>query len=124
MRKTKTTPNRREILENVARLISEDRNATHGEPILQFWMAQTIKGVLREGPRWTSLLDVEKEALEMLSTKLSRIVCGSSNPDHYNDIAGYVGIASEGVQRTDPPSKVVFERIERTNRKPVKKGKR
>lgn len=91
--------NRQQIAVAIGKLISNDRNRTHGDPHLQFWMAQTIKGALREGPRWAVLSPQERETLEMLATKLSRIVCGSSHSDHYKDIAGYAVIAAEGVEQ-------------------------
>lgn len=90
--------NRRQILEDVGRLITEARNKTHGEPHEQFRVAQHIKDEVRQGSRWLELNESERESVTMICSKLSRIVCGSSDPDHYRDIAGYAAIACESVQ--------------------------
>jgi hypothetical protein len=41
--------------------------------------------------------DVKKESLEMIALKLSRILSGQADyRDHWDDIAGYVRLASKG----------------------------
>lgn len=93
--------NRKEILENVARLISEDRNVTHGNPHEQFALAQRLKICVGENTtRWWGLTSVEREAIEMILTKISRRIYGSMNTDHFADIAGYAGIAAEVAEQS------------------------
>lgn len=91
--------NRAEALAHVAKLTTQDRNLTHGDPIAQFETAQQLKDELARGPRWMDLNAVEREAAEMICTKLSRWVHGDPNQpgsvDHPLDIIGYAAIAIE-----------------------------
>lgn len=87
---------RHEALLAVAKLTTEDRNQTHGDPIAQFETAQQLKNELARGPHWMDLNAVEREALEMICTKLSRLVHGDpAHGDHMLDIIGYAAIAVE-----------------------------
>jgi hypothetical protein len=87
---------REEALLAVAKLTTEDRNLTHGDPIAQFETAQQLKDELARGPHWIDLNAVEREAVEMICTKLSRMVHGKpSHSDHLLDIIGYAAIAVE-----------------------------
>jgi hypothetical protein len=53
-------------------------------------MSQTLKAIMRRGKNWESLPAPSKEALEMIATKVSRILNGdASDPEHWNDVAGY-----------------------------------
>lgn len=98
--------NRRQILEHVAKLVSEDRNETHGDPHVQFPIAQLLKSVCRSGRQWEHLDPVLKENIEIICTKLSRIVEGNPfHRDHYDDIAGYAGIAAGFVDSKKPEKK-------------------
>lgn len=97
------TLNRKELGEHVAKLISADRNETHGDPHLQFLCAQTLKNTVRmykqEAGRPTLRGTTEIEAIEMICTKLSRLVCGSNLQDAWLDIAGYALIAAEHAEK-------------------------
>lgn len=93
---------RDEALLAVAKLTTEDRNQTHGDPIAQFETAQQLKNELARGPHWMDLNAVEREAMEMICTKLSRMVHGDPTvtttdrwQDHMLDIIGYASIAVE-----------------------------
>lgn len=58
--------------------------------------SQNIKWIFRESPNWKRLSDAQKESLEMIAGKLSRILNG--NPDHadsWHDLAGYAGLAEK-----------------------------
>jgi hypothetical protein len=53
-------------------------------------MAQTIKGIMRTEQGWYSLNDMQRESLDLIATKMARILSGDANePDHWEDIAGY-----------------------------------
>jgi hypothetical protein len=87
---------RDEALLHVAQLTTKDRNLTHGDPIAQFETAQQLKDELARGPHWMDLNAVEREAAEMICTKLSRLVHGQpGHSDHLLDIIGYAAIAVE-----------------------------
>lgn len=65
------------------------RRETHGDYQEQFRVAQELKEVLHTY-EWNKLSDVQREALEMICTKISRIIVGDcSHVDHWNDLAGY-----------------------------------
>jgi hypothetical protein len=65
--------------------------------------AQRIKEIFRWSPNWHRLSDAQRESLDLISNKLSRILNG--NPDHadsWHDLAGYAGLAEKDViERND-----------------------
>lgn len=97
--------NRLDICNAVGRLITEDRNRTHGQPSHQFSVAQMLKRSVALGARSKDLQPTEQEAVDMICTKLARLACGSSDPDHWRDIIGYAAIAWEAVESTAEPAK-------------------
>lgn len=57
---------------------------------------QAYKSAIRHAPSWPKMTAVQREAAEMIATKLCRIVYG--NPLHFDswhDIAGYATLAGE-----------------------------
>ena len=75
------------------------RQETHGDYQEQFRIAQELKEVLR-CYEWNKLSDVHKEALEMICTKISRIIAGDSHHiDHWDDVAGYAKRSAESIRR-------------------------
>ena len=81
---------------NVEDLLQE-RERTHGRFELQGARAQMLKAVARDSPDWDRLRPEQKEAIEMILTKVSRIVSG--NPfasDHWQDIRGYAELGDRG----------------------------
>lgn len=73
----------------------ESRNSTHGlfENTAKF--AQDIKGQMRQG-NWDALNAVQKETLEMIATKIARVLSGNpADPEHWHDLAGYATLAEE-----------------------------
>jgi len=99
----KATLNRKQLGEHVAKLISNDRNETHGDPHIQFDCAQKLKVVMRNGyiaaGRRSKLNPTSTESIEMICTKLSRLVSGSNLQDAWLDIAGYALIAAEKAEK-------------------------
>jgi hypothetical protein len=68
----------------------KQRRKQHGDFTRQFEVAQQIKTALWSHERLGCFHNIVKETLEMISTKLSRIVTGNpNNADHWRDIAGY-----------------------------------
>lgn len=73
--------------------ILDERQKTHGDFDLTAMIAQELKDALRRGKNWREMDDTEREALEMIATKIGRILSG--NPyevDHWRDIAGYAAL--------------------------------
>lgn len=60
--------------------------------------AQELKEIFRASPNWSRLTPAQKEALDMIANKQSRILNG--NPDHadsWHDIAGYSTLAEREI---------------------------
>ncbi len=73
-----------------------ERNSTHGSFADNGRIAQALKNIMRSGPNWNHLDGVEREALDMICSKISRIVSGKLHfPDNWQDITGYATLALE-----------------------------
>lgn len=70
------------------------RQATHGDFRTNARLSQKLKAVFRTYEGWEHLDDVEKEVLDMISLKISRILSGKSlERQHWEDIEGYAHLA-------------------------------
>ena len=71
-----------------------EREKTHGDFRMVAKVAQEIKDAFHWGP---SDLDVrQREALDMIASKIARISCGNNMTlDHWDDIAGYAKLGGE-----------------------------
>lgn len=73
-----------------------ERETTHGDWNKTAETAQRLKTVLADARR---LPHTQQEALDMICTKLARIVCGNaSEPDHWKDLAGYATLVVENLK--------------------------
>ena len=71
-----------------------EREKTHGSFIMGSKVAQELKEAFRWGPK--ELQHSQREALDLIATKIGRIVCGDpNNKDHWEDIAGYAKLGAE-----------------------------
>lgn len=71
------------------------RESTHGPFTKNARIAQELKGVMRCYD-WYALTDVQREALEMIASKIARILNGHNKfKDHWHDIAGYAQLAEQ-----------------------------
>lgn len=76
-----------------------DRASTHGNWILQARTAYTLKAAAHNGATWAELSPEQCEAIDMVLTKVSRIVNGDPNePDHWQDIQGYARLGEPYVK--------------------------
>jgi hypothetical protein len=67
-----------------------ERKKTHGDYYRTAGTAQELKDVMRRGVNWKTLDDTQREALEMIATKIARVLSGNPHEaDHWRDIAGY-----------------------------------
>ena len=104
MKKEVKPLSRKALGEHVAKLISGERNDAHGDPHIQFECAQALKGILsifeeRAGRLSRGKNTTRDESLDMIATKLSRLVCGSDTQDAWLDLAGYALIAAEKAEK-------------------------
>jgi len=68
----------------------DERHKTHGDYYNTAATAQALKDEMRRGKNWKSLDDMQRETLEMVATKIGRILSGNPHElDHWKDIAGY-----------------------------------
>lgn len=78
-----------EVVDLHARLL------THGPYRTQFTCAQALKGVAKDY-NYHGLGAVQREGLEMILMKLSRVLTGDAHHrDHWADIAGYATLMAD-----------------------------
>ena len=71
--------------------ILDERQKTHGDYYRVAGTAQELKDVMRRGKNWKILEDTQKEALEMVATKIARMLSGDHlYLDNVVDIIGYM----------------------------------
>lgn len=70
------------------------RHNTHGDFHQNAVISQEVKELFRRCPGWSTMSMIQREALDVICLKLSRILSGNSNfADHWHDIAGYATLA-------------------------------
>jgi hypothetical protein len=73
----------------------EERQTTHGSFADNARVAQQLRAFLRREAGWLSLTSVQREALDMISCKVGRILSGQGGfKDHWVDLAGYASLAA------------------------------
>jgi hypothetical protein len=81
-------------MESIEGLLA-DRGKTHGSFATNAQLSQHMKALLRSSPNWSVLSDTQREALEMIAHKVSRILSGDASfADHWDDIAGYARLGA------------------------------
>lgn len=67
-----------------------ERENTHGDFRVTASIAQDLKDGLRAREGWAALSWNQREAVDLICTKLARIISGNPyEADHWRDIAGY-----------------------------------
>src|SRR5258708_34547397 len=67
-----------------------DRHSTHGLFEDNARISQGLKEWMRGSPGWSKLTDVEREAMDMIALKFSRVLSGKSlEKQHWEDVFGY-----------------------------------
>lgn len=88
------------------------RSDTHGDFSDNARIAQSAKELWRTTPNWHKMAPYQREAIDLLTIKLARILSGDYDcEEHWNDLAGYPSLVSGrlGEQRlaAAPPSDTV-----------------
>jgi hypothetical protein len=79
----------------------DERHETHGDYTNTAQVSQHLKTTMRNARNWNRLSCDKKESLDLIMTKVSRIMSGEPNdPDHWLDIEGYAKLARERVTET------------------------
>jgi hypothetical protein len=77
-----------------------ERGKTHGNFHKQSQTAQSLKEVMRQTKNWENLSQHRREALEMIATKISRILNGDPlHKDTWHDIAGYATLVEDQLNK-------------------------
>lgn len=72
----------------------QERGKTHGDFTQNAIYGQHLRTIFRSSPQWLNLPPVQREALDMMATKISRILSGNGDhPDHWDDLIGYATLA-------------------------------
>lgn len=80
------------------------RNTTHGDFSSQAATYAMFQGIAQCSPNYTVLTPEERHALDMILTKISRILCGDAHfPDHWHDIAGYATLVERALTMASTP---------------------
>jgi len=79
--------------------ILKERESTHGDYINTSNVAQKIKNSISNNNTVPVALDM-RESLDMIATKIARIICGNpNNIDSWDDIAGYATLISNRLRK-------------------------
>ena len=74
----------------------KERQKTHGDFMHNATIAQLIKDIMHCQPNWLLLLPDQKEALDMIASKIGRMLAGEpNNAEHPHDIAGYATLVEK-----------------------------
>ena len=77
----------------------QQRHKTYGEYAVQARIAQQLKGVIHDTPNWHMMTYAQRESLDMIAAKISRILNG--DPDHidsWHDIGGYARLVEDQIR--------------------------
>lgn len=79
--------------------ILKQRESTHGAFPIKATTIQLLKNIMRGTERWRDLTFAQQESLDMIMTKVGRILHGNPNePDHWLDIIGYTKLISDELE--------------------------
>ncbi len=78
-------------------VLVNERRETHGDWAVQAKCARDFKDLLDKWDRNRTLTPSQREALDMIAVKMSRILTGNPGfADHWQDIAGYARLGEQG----------------------------
>ncbi len=77
-----------------------ERGSRYGEFTGHAEITHGIKRVMQESPKWSLLMDDQKEALEMVAHKIGRILNGDPDYlDSWHDIIGYTRLVERRLEQ-------------------------
>ena len=77
----------------------KERGSRYGSFLDQGRIEQNIKSAFHDSPNWFYLRDDSKSALEMIATKISRILKGDPEfHDSWHDIVGYAKLVADRIE--------------------------
>lgn len=79
-----------------------ERGKTYGEFHEQARITQELKHAMRRSQNWAGLTHEASEALEMIASKIARILNGDPNYiDSWHDIVGYARLIEKRLEKGD-----------------------
>jgi hypothetical protein len=79
--------------------VMRDRHGTHGDFKENAAMSQMLKLAIHGSKYWYMLSAVQRESLDMICLKISRILSGHPDyKDHWRDLAGYAILAMDACE--------------------------
>jgi len=77
-----------------------EREKTHGDFSLNAEASQRIKETIQNSVTYLQMSCVQREALDMIALKISRIISGKyDHLDHWEDIAGYANLVINHMEK-------------------------
>lgn len=74
-----------------------DRGAAYGDYAAKTAFIQDLKTQMRAGPSWPIMPTGGREALDLIATKIGRLIFGDpTHHDSWIDVAGYAKLAADG----------------------------
>jgi hypothetical protein len=82
----------------------DERGRTHGQFADNARVGQHLRAYWRAQPSWASMPEIQREALDHIAGKLSRIFSGQATfSDHWKDLQGYSLLAEQACPRPPTP---------------------
>lgn len=90
------------MMKSNAQALTAERGKTHGSFATNAQISQDLKHYLRMQPGWYQMSNVQKEALDVIALKVSRILSGQSFfLDHWADTGGYAELACQEIRNLE-----------------------
>lgn len=78
--------------------ILNEREITHGSFETNARISTHLKRIIRSSPSYQKMTPIQQESLDLICTKMSRILSGQSGyKDHWDDICGYALLAAKEI---------------------------
>ena len=78
----------------------DERGKNYGDYRIQGAYSKRLKNIFSEGSSWDKLHEYQQDALEMIATKISRILNGDpSYADSWRDIAGFATLVEKELEK-------------------------
>ena len=83
-----------------------ERGVSYGDFTDNAFVAQQLKDVVRTGRAWIDATSAQREAIDMILSKISRLVTGDPfHKDSWHDIQGYAKLAEDRLVLMQPAPK-------------------
>jgi len=82
--------------------ILKERNNSYGDFACNACLAQKLKDVIRRGENWNRFSPSQREALDQVMSKVSRVLTGDPlHEDSWKDMVGYLTLIVKELTITD-----------------------